>query len=76
VIKWERKARSIKGRIQVFEKTQAKAPASKLQRSVIGNSLKRKKTVKLKLSGWYENAAQSIGISKKEPLEKRHGAIE
>jgi hypothetical protein len=60
----------------VSKKTQAKMPASKLKRSVIGNSAKRKKTVKLKLSGWYENAAQSIGISNKEPHEKRLGAIE
>jgi len=43
---------------------------------MIGNGAKRKKTVKLKLSGWYENAAQSIGISNKEPHEKRNGAIE
>jgi hypothetical protein len=56
--------------MQVSETDGTKAPASKLKRSAIEKSLQRKKTAKLKLSGWYNEAARSVGISSKKPPRK------
>jgi hypothetical protein len=57
------------------EKDSAKVPGSKLKRSVIGKSLPKKRTAKLKSSSWYTNSARSIGISNKKPSERRDEAI-
>jgi hypothetical protein len=54
----------------MFESEGTKAPASKLKRSAIEKNLKRKKTAKLKLSGWYNEAARSVGISSKQPRDE------
>jgi hypothetical protein len=57
----------------MFETEGTKAPASKLERSTI---LKRKKTAKLRLSGWYNEAARSVGITSRQPPRKRDEARE
>jgi hypothetical protein len=58
----------------VSERDQAKAPASKLKRAVVGKRLTRKRTAKLKLSSWYTDSARSIGITNKMPPERRDKA--
>ena len=56
------------------KKAGAKAPTSKLKRSAIEKSLSRKKTARLKLSSWYEKAAESIRINNNPRTESRDEA--
>ena len=52
------------------KKERAGASTAKFKRPAIERNLSRKKTAKLKLSGWYKEAAQSIGISNKKPPDR------
>ena len=49
----------------------AKAPNAKLKRAAIVKGLPKNKSAQLKLSSWYEKAAQSIRISNKAATENR-----
>jgi hypothetical protein len=52
----------------VSEKDRAKAAVLRLK---VGERPTRKTTAKLKLSSWYTVSAQSIGISKKDAIQRR-----
>ena len=54
---------------------ETKAAVSNFKQSAIEKSL-RKKTARLKSSGWYDKAARSIGISSKNPTRQRNDTIE
>jgi len=45
--------------------------APKLKTSVIATKRTKVRLAKLKTSSWYEGAAQSVGINKRSPAEKR-----
>ena len=49
----------------------AKAPNAALKKAAIVKGSSRNKSAKLKLSSWYEKAAQSIRISNKATTESR-----
>jgi predicted nucleic acid-binding Zn ribbon protein len=49
--------------------TKTEVPASKKKKKTAG------RTVKLKSSKWYQNAARSIGITKESLVESRDGVF-
>jgi hypothetical protein len=52
----------------------AKAPNAKLKRAAIAKGLSKNKSTQLKLSNWYEKAAQSIRINNNPLAESRNEA--
>jgi len=64
----------IDGRRQLPKSDGAKAPNSKLKRAAIAKGLSKNKSAKLKLSSWYEKAAESIRIYNNPRTESRDEA--